>query len=287
MKILIIGGNGFIGFHLAELLSKNNKVIIFDEQINKSKYKNENIFFVKGNILNLSQLRKIMKGIDIVFNFAAVADIDIAAKIPFKAAEINILGSINIFKACIIQNVKKIIHASTIYVNSNEGNFYAISKRCAEEYLLQFNKNNKLKYTILRFGSLYGERADKNNGIERIINTLVNKKKLIYRGTNKASRKYIYVKDAVEACKKAINKEFDNQCFTITGSKMVKIKDIMISLQKRYGIKSIKFLNEKNTSHYNIKPSPHRMINSKNYVVKKETSLMKKIIELIERKKIK
>ena len=57
--------------------------------------------------------------------------------------------------------------------------FYAISKRCAEEYLLQFNKNNKLKYTILRFGSLYGERADKNNGIERIINTLVNKK-LIY-----------------------------------------------------------------------------------------------------------
>ena len=53
---------------------------------------------------------------------------------------------------------------------------YAISKRCAEDYLIQYNKNYKLNYTILRFGSLYGERADRNNGIERIINNLINKK---------------------------------------------------------------------------------------------------------------
>ena len=158
MKILIIGGNGFIGFHLAELLSKNNKVIIFDEQINKSKYKNKNIFFCKRQYIKLESVKKDNERIDIVFNFAAVADIDIAAKIPFKTAEINILGSINIFKACIIQNVKKIIHASTIYVNSNEGNFYAISKRCAEEYLLQFNKNNKLKiYHSQIWLSLWGK----------------------------------------------------------------------------------------------------------------------------------
>ena len=73
------------------------------------------------------------------------------------------------------KKVKKIIHASTIYVDSNEGNFYAISKRCAEDYLIQYNKNYKLSDTILRFGSLYGERADRNNGIERIINNLINK----------------------------------------------------------------------------------------------------------------
>ena len=283
MKILIIGGNGFIGSHLAELLSKKNKVSIFDKKIPRKKI--NNITYIKGNILNFNHLINSMRQIDIVFNFAAIADIDIAAKLPLQTAETNILGSINIFKACLKRKVKKIIHASTIYVDSNEGNFYAISKRCAEDYLIQYNKNYKLKYTILRFGSLYGERADRNNGIERIINNLINKKKLIYRGTSKASRKYIYVKDAVKACEKVISKKFDNECLTITGNRLFKIKKIMLHLKQKYKIKSLKFLNEKNTSHYNIQPSPYKKIISKNYTMEKETPFLKKIIELIEKKK--
>jgi UDP-glucose 4-epimerase len=280
MKILIIGGNGFIGLHLAEILCKDNKVIIFDKKILRKKIKN--ISYVKGDILNLNQLKKNMHQVDIVYNFAAIADIDIAANMPLQTAEINILGSLNIFKACLEKKVKKIIHASTIYVDSNEGNFYAISKRCAEDYLLQYSKNYKLNYTILRFGSLYGERADKNNGIERIINTLIKRKKLIYRGTSKASRKYIYVKDAVKACKKVINKKYDNQCLTITGNKLFKIKDIMLHLKKRFNIKSVNFLNEKNTSHYNTKPIPYKKILSKNFTMRKETPFLKKIEELVE-----
>lgn len=282
MKILIIGGNGFIGSHLAEILCKNNKVIIFDKKIFRKKI--NNISYVKGDIINLNQLKKNMHQVDIVFNFAALADIDLAANMPLQTAKINILGALNVFKACLEKKVKKVIHASTIYVDSNEGNFYAISKRCAEDYLLQFNKNYKLNYTILRFGSLYGESADKNNGIERIINTLIKRKKLIYRGTSKASRKYIYVKDAVKACKKVINKKYDNQCLTITGKKLLKIRNIMLHLKKKYNIKNIHFLNEKNTSHYNIKPSPYKKILSKNFTMRKETPFLKKVVELINNK---
>ena len=138
MRILIIGGNGFIGSHLAELLCKKNKVFVFDKQISRKKTKN--ISYIKGDILNFDHLVSNMHQIDIVFNFAAIADIDVAANLPLQTAQINILGSINIFKACLKKKVKKIIHASTIYVDSNEGNFYAISKRCAEDYLVQYKK---------------------------------------------------------------------------------------------------------------------------------------------------
>ena len=103
---------------------------------------------------------KNMHQVDIVFNFAALADIDLAANMPLQTAKINILEHL-MFLKLVWKKSKKVIHASTIYVDSNEGNFYAISKRCAEDYLLQFNKNYKLNYTILRFGSLYGESADK------------------------------------------------------------------------------------------------------------------------------
>lgn len=283
MKILVVGGSGFIGSHVSEILSLRHQVFIFD----KNKFKNncKNLTFIKGDILNYNNLLEAIRGKDIVFNFAALADIDISKNKPSETVKINILGSVNIFKACLKSNVKKIIHASTIYVDSNEGNFYAVSKRSAEDYLVQFNKNFNLVYTILRFGSLYGERADDNNGIKKIINNLKKHNRLIYRGSRKAARKYIYVKDAAKACAEVIKKKYDNKCLTITGHKLSAVSKIMLKLKKIFNIKNkIIFLNEKNTSHYNIRPSPYKKIMSKNYIIKNEVNLIEQILKLIKEK---
>ena len=282
MKILIIGGSGFIGSHLADaLIGMDYNVTVLDL---KKKWFNNKCKYIKGNILNYNSLVKLIKNFDVVYNFAALADIDISRRKPLDTAKINIIGSINIFKACLKNKVKKIIHASTIYVDSNEGSFYAISKRAAEEYLIELDRINKINYTILRFGSLYGERADNNNAIQRLINSIKKKRKLFYRGSSKAARKYIYVKDAVFLCIKVISKKFDRKCYIITGRKKMKISYIFRVLKKKLNIfdKPI-YLNEANTGHYIHNPQPHKLNIGRNLFLMKETNFFSKIMELIKK----
>ena len=79
MTTLLTGMAGFIGFHVANALMKANHLVkIFD--IRKNKKIHRNINFYKGNINNKKKLMLAMKNSDIVFNFAALADIDVARK---------------------------------------------------------------------------------------------------------------------------------------------------------------------------------------------------------------
>ena len=79
--------------------------------------------------------------------------------------------------------VKRFVHASSIYANSSQGGFYSCSKRAADDYVQEFNKLYKLDYNILRFGSVYGSRSDRSNGVRKIIDKAIWKRKIIYRGT--------------------------------------------------------------------------------------------------------
>ena len=164
MQIAVIGGSGFLGSHLSDALSKKgHKVKIFDRK--KSKWIKKNQKMIIGNILNLSSLTKVIKGSQIVYNFAALADIDYAKYRPIETVKINILGTLNALTLSKKYNVKKFIQASTIYANSEEGGFYARSKKAAEDYVEEYKKRYGLDFTILRFGSLYGDRSDKSNWV--------------------------------------------------------------------------------------------------------------------------
>ena len=63
----------------------------------------------------------------------------------------------------------------------------------------EFGKVYNLSFTILRFGSIYGPGSDLKNGLLKIVYDAISKKKLIYRGTDKALRSYIHVEDAAKA----------------------------------------------------------------------------------------
>ena len=282
MKITILGGSGFIGSHVVDaLISAKHQVIIYD--LKKSKYLKKNYRSIKGNINDYFKLGTVIKGADVVFNFAALADIDVARFNPELTAKINILGTLNILKLCNFHKVKVVIHASSIYADSLEGSFYAISKRAVEDYVQEFKKIYNLNYIILRFGSLYGSRADKNNGIQRIVDTLKKKKKIVYRGSNKACRKYINVVDAAKACVKILNKKYFNKCLNITGKKIIKIEKILNFLSENYRINKIKYLNEKNTSHYNKRPTPYKIRKSDKLIIKNEENFYKSLLNLVNK----
>ena len=193
MKIAVLGGSGFIGSHLCDLFSsKGYKVNIFDVKTSKYKKKNQRMYL--GSILNKKKLSQAIKGCDFVYHFAALADLDFATTRPLETAKINIMGTINALQVSKDQHVKRFIHASSIYANTEEGGFYGSSKKAAESYVERFYETFGLKYTILRFGSLYGNRSDKTNGLNIIINSGIKNKKLIYNGSRNAARKYKHVK---------------------------------------------------------------------------------------------
>ena len=162
MKITILGGSGFLGSHVVDaLVRKGHKVKVFD--IKRSIWLPKGIKMYTGDILNTKSLDKVIKGADIVFHFAALADLDRALKDPINSVKINILGTVLALEMCRKHNVKRFIYASTIYVNSSEGGFYRSSKKAGEDYIKEYKKIYNLNYTILRFGSLYGERANETN----------------------------------------------------------------------------------------------------------------------------
>ena len=209
MKILIFGGKGFLGLELAkELTNVGHVVTIFDKNIKGKKF--EKLKTINGNILNKNLVDKAIKNKDIVFNFAAITDIEASINNPLDTAKINIIGNINIALSCIKQKAKKLIFASTIYVHSSQGGFYKVSKQSSELYLEEFYKRNNLKYTVLRFGTIYGKNSSKNNGLKRIIFTAIKEKKLEYSGSKRAQRRYLHVNDAILACIQTIEKKYDN-----------------------------------------------------------------------------
>ena len=256
MKILILGGSGFIGRNVANVLSKNgHKVTIFDKNKNKNLNKNEK--FILGDIRNFNSLSKAINGKDIVYNFAALSDIDQARLKPSQTIILNILAVSNILNLCKSKKVKRFIQASSIYAVSEEGGFYARSKRAAEDYILEFNKVYNVNFTILRFGSLYGPGADLNNGINKLIFSAKRFKKIVYRGSSKATRRYINVEDAANLCLKILSNKYKNKIINITGRKVIKIKKIINYLIKKFKINknNIKYKNEKDTGHYVNKPT--------------------------------
>ena len=257
MKIVVLGGSGFLGSHLCDLLSsRGHDVNIFD--VKKSKYKKKNQKMYIGSILSRKKLSLAIKGCDFVYHFAALADLDVAKTKPLETAKINIVGTINALIVSKKYGVKRFIFASSIYANTEEGGFYGSSKKAAEDYIERFHKTLGLNFNILRFGSLYGSRSDKSNGLINIISNGLKKKKLIYDGSSKATRKYIHVEDAVKACIDIIKKKYENKYLIITGQDSVKVKDLMKIVKQYLNISSdkIKFLNVNNEGHYDIRPTP-------------------------------
>jgi len=286
MNILITGGSGFLGSHVADyLLELGHKVIIYD--LNTSKWLKRRHKMVIGNIEDEKKISHYIKNCDVIYNFAALGDMDEARFKPSETVKTNISSVVKIMMIAKKYNVKRFIQASSIYAISEEGGFYGRSKKAAEDYIIEFYQTFGLPYTILRFGSLYGLRADNNNGIKKLISTAKKNKKVIYRGNKNAVRKYINVLDAAKLSVQAMSNKFKCKILNITGKRKIKVKYIINLISAYLNLKKSNnvYLSEKKTAHYINKPTPFIIKKGENIYLKKEKILDKSIIELIENEK--
>ena len=135
-RVLVFGGSGFIGSHVADVLSSSGyNVTIFD--IKKSPYISGSQKMIIGDINNKENIDKAIENNDIVYNFAGISDIDECHKEPIKALKMNILGNAYIIESIIKYKIKRYLYASSAYVYSMSGTFYRICKQTSEQMIPQ------------------------------------------------------------------------------------------------------------------------------------------------------
>lgn len=227
MRILILGGAGFIGSHLVERLhnKSKNEIFVLD---NLSSGLRENIpqgiQFYKMDIRD-HELDDVFKKhqFDVVVNLAAQTMVPFSLKHPDEDADINILGLINILECCRKYSVKRIIFSSSAAVYGNNTNvplaedealtpmsFYGISKMVAEHYLRVYYELYGLDAIVFRFANVYGERQ--GNGGEGGVVSIFGRRiaeglPLTLFGDGGQTRDFVYAGDIAEIIIAALNAE--------------------------------------------------------------------------------
>ncbi len=253
-KVIVFGGSGFLGSHVSDALSLiGHEVVIFD--VIQSKYLRSDQNMVIGNILDRDKVRDVINGADYVYHFAAIADIGEARNNPVESANFNILGTINILDACREFSIKRFVYSSTIYVYSDHGSFYRSSKQSCELFIENYNKEYNLEFTVLRYGSLYGPRANSFNFIKNAINQALIENKIERKGDGNEIRDYINVLDAAQVSVDILENSYTNSYVMVTGPQTMKVKEILSMIKEMLNDQiSLEFLNESFSGHYQITP---------------------------------
>lgn len=282
MKICVLGGSGFLGSHVADQLSAaGHEVSIYDRF--PSQWLQPEQTMRIGDLLEFDALQEVLQGCDAVYNFAALADLNDALDKPLETVRINVLGNVNVLEACRLQKVKRFVYASTVYVNSREGGFYRCSKRAAEHYVEEYQQVYGLDYTILRYGSLYGPRADCSNGLYRIVKSALETGKLRYQGSPDTLREYIHVEDAARASVAALHDDFCNQSVVLTGQEPMRVLDLLEMLAEILGLKNaVEFVAGEQAGHYVRTPYAYQPKLGRKYVPPMHVDLGQGLLQLID-----
>jgi len=254
-KVVVIGGAGFLGSHLADALTDHGyDVCVFDARPSPwLKFGQEMIL---GDILNEDEVSRCLENSRYVYHLAGIADIGKAVASPRETLEKNIIGSAIVFDACVKAGVERVMFASTIYVYSRQGSFYRVSKQAVEHMLEAYHDQFALEYTILRYGSLYGPRSQEWNGLKRYVTQAVKEGSILYPGSGEERREYIHVKDAAQMSIAALSPEYANERLTLTGTHALNSKELLRMIQEILGeTVRIEFRKEeRDPVHYDMTP---------------------------------
>jgi len=281
-KAVVIGGSGFIGSHVADRLSDvNYSVTVFDRV--HSRWLRQDQAMVIGDIQDADALDSGIEGADVVYNFAALADLNEALRQPLKTIRVNIEGNLLVLDACRKYGVSRFMYASTVYVHSREGGFYRCSKQASEAYIEEYQRVYGLDYTILRYGSLYGPRADDTNGLYRIVKEALETGKLCYEGHPDAMREYIQVEDAAKASVAALDQEFRNESVVLTGQEPMRVLDVLKMLAEILGLAddAVDFKDGNYIGHYVRTPYAYQPKLGRKYIPPLHVDFGQGLIQLI------
>ncbi len=213
--VVVTGGAGFIGSHIAWELVKDNDVIVIDNlYTGKEENVPEGAKLVKVDIRDYQSITELISSADYVFHEAAQVSVVESLRDPVFTEEVNVLGTLNILRA-LLEGHGKLIFASSAAVYGDNPNLplketerqrplspYGVTKATGEEYLRIYHELYGLPVVALRYFNVFGPRQGFNQyaGVISIfINRALAGEPLVVFGDGKQTRDFIYVKDVVKA----------------------------------------------------------------------------------------
>jgi UDP-glucose 4-epimerase len=262
MRIIVTGGAGFIGSHLAEAaLSRGHEVWVVD---NLSSGKRENIppgaQFAELDICDGAGLERVVAEVkpQVISHQAAQTSVSISTREPLRDAQVNILGSLNVANAAIAHKVQRLIFASTggaIYGEVPEGTRakegdpteplspYGCSKLSFEAYLRYFTHEHGLVSTVLRYANVYGPRQDPHGeaGVVAIFAQRMRERLPLQINAKKTTgdagciRDYVFVEDVVKANLAAIDGAVAEPILNVCTGEATPTQALVDGLQRELG----------------------------------------------------
>lgn len=261
-SILITGGAGFIGSHLAEeYIKKAGIVKVLDDFSGGSINNVRNLFnyrkfkLIRGDVRDKKVVEKAIDGIDVVFHLAAQVHVDKSIINPRYVFEVNTFGTLNILDSALENDVELVIYASSSeaygsaqYVPMDEkhplnpASPYAASKTAADRLCFAYYNTYKLPVVIVRCFNTYGPRqsdAGYAAAIPKFIRRVMQSLPPVIYGDGKQTRDYMYVKDAVKAYDLVLN-SYENlvgKAINFGTGQEVSIKELATKIISLFGRK--------------------------------------------------
>ena len=270
IKVIVLGGAGFIGSHLCDLLVKKKYKVIVIDNLSTGRLSNVNhikrkIRFIKADISKEGKWQNEFKNAKYIFHLAALADIVPSIENPKKYFESNITGTLHVLEAAKKFKIKKIIYAASSscygipkkYPTTENEKIdtrypYAVTKYLAEEMIIYWSKIYNLKFISLRLFNVYGTRSRTSGTYGAMFGVFLTQKLKKFPftvvGSGKQKRDFTYVTDVTKAFFLSAISNVENEIFNVGSGNTVSVNKIVsllkgdrVKIPKRPGEPNITF----------------------------------------------
>ncbi len=256
-KCLIIGGGGFLGWHLTKGLLERGGYEVRILEMPQKQYPHltqflDKIEMIQGDFTDCSVIQSAVCDMDFVFHLASTVLPQNSVLDPSFDLKTNVIGSVQLLEVCRRQKIKKIIFASsggTVYgipktlpIPETHPTYplcsYGITKLTIEKYLNMYHHLYNLDYVVLRSSNFYGGRKNLSHlqgAVDVFLNKVKNKQPIIIWGDGEIIRDYVYIEDAKESFILACEKQTENKIFNIGSGKGTSLNELIVLIKKVIG----------------------------------------------------
>jgi UDP-glucose 4-epimerase len=258
-RVVLIGGAGLVGSHLADLLIQEEtaKIVVFDNftrgtrQNLRDALRDPRLKIVEGDIRNFGRVQAAVDNADVVFLLAALWLLQ-CAEDPRAAIDVNVQGNFNVLEACRQAKVKRVIFSSSasVYGNAlvepmpedhqlNNRTAYGATKVAMEQMFRAYHEMYGLDYVALRYFNIYGPRQDYKNAyvsvIMKVLDRIDGGQPPVIFGDGSQAYDFIYVKDVARANLAALRSEATDEAFNVATGIKTSIKNLVSMLLELKG----------------------------------------------------
>ena len=247
-RVAITGGSGFIGSHVVDaMLSEGHQVRVLDMRAPHR----PDADWMPVDVLDQARLAQALRGADVIFHLAAMADVNDIFSSPAESVALNTLGTARVLEAARQADAGRVILASTVWVYAattghrvdetacfepeTDRHLYVSTKIAAEMICRDYHTLYGRPYTVLRYGIPYGPRMRDNLVVAAFLRRALNGEPLTIDGDGRQERRFVYIEDLARAHVLALTPAAANRTYNLDGARPVSIREIAETVRALVG----------------------------------------------------